>query len=325
MKVIDDVNKKFGVNSAYLLGQETSELIPVIPTGSFKIDNALGVGGIPRGRIIEIFGPESSGKTTLCQHIISNAQQMGGVAAFVDVEHALDPHWLTVCNVDIDNLVTSQPDYGEQALEIVDMYVRSKEIDLVVVDSVAALVPKAEIEGDMGDAHMALQARLMGQAMRKLAGAVKQNDCSIIFTNQLRQNIGVTWGNPEVTPGGMALRFYASVRIDLRRTESIKDKDIAIANRVKVTIKKNKVAPPFRVTEVDLYFDEGISRISELTDLGAELGIIQKSGAFYSMGEQRLAHGRENLRTLLKENLDLQLEVEDKIRMGYGMPLRRIV
>lgn len=323
MKVIEQINKKFGPNSAFLLGEEGSELVPVIPSGSLKVDMALGVGGIPKGRIIEIFGPESSGKTTLCQHIIAEAQKLGEVAAFVDVEHAGDPYWLTTCGVDIDKLIVSQPDTGEQALDIVEMYVRSNEIGVIVVDSVAALVPKAEIEGEMGDSHMALQARLMSQAMRKLSGAVKNSQVILIFTNQLRQKIGVTWGNPETTTGGDALKYYASVRLDLRKTEVIKDKDEAIGNKVKVTVKKNKVSPPFRITEFSIYYDRGIDQLSELIDYGVDLEIIQKAVSWYSMGEERIGQGLQNTRTFLLNHPQTLQNLEDKVRIHLGLPIRR--
>lgn len=323
MKVIDAINKKFGNRAAFLMGEESSDFIPVIPTGSFKLDSALGVGGVPRGRIIEVFGPESSGKTTLCQHIIAEAQKMGGICAFVDVEHALDPYWMGITGVDIDSLYISQPDTGEQGLDITEMYVRSGEIDLVIVDSVAALVPKAEIEGEMGDAHMALQARLMSQAMRKLAGIVKQSNTCVIFTNQLRQKIGVMFGDPETTTGGMALRFYAAVRIDLRKTEKIKDKEDVIGNEVKATIKKNKVAPPYKITKFEIRYDEGISLLSELIDYGVDLGIIEKAGAGWFTFEGTKVQGMPNLRDLLKKDKTVLQSIEDKIRLNLGLPIRR--
>lgn len=324
MKVIDQINKKFGNRAAFLMGEESSDLIPVIPTGSLKLDVALGVGGIPRGRVIEIFGPESSGKTSLCQHIIAEAQRMGGVAAFVDVEHALDPTWLDICGVDIDSLVVSQPDTGEQALDIVEMYVRSGEIDLVVVDSVAALAPKAEIEGEMGDAHMALVARLMSQAMRKLTHVVSQSKTSVIFTNQLRDKIGsLGWGDQSDTTGGKALRYYAAIRIDLRRTEQIKEKDETVGNKVKATIRKNKVSPPFKVTELEIRYDEGISQLSELIEYAVSQGLMEKSGAFYSYGDERLGQGLPNTRIFLKEHPEILQTIEDKIRINLGMPIKR--
>lgn len=321
MKVIEQINKKYGSNSAYLLGDESSDLIPVIPSGSLKLDTALGVGGLPRGRIIEIYGMEASGKTTLCQHIIAEAQKIGGIAAFVDVEHALDPYWLEVCKVDIDKLIVSQPDSGEQALDIVEMYIRSHELDVVIVDSVAALTPRAEIEGEMGDAHMALQARLMSQAMRKLVSAVKDSKTTLIFTNQLRQNIG-GWGNPETTTGGLALRFYASIRIELKKGEIIKDKDEAIGTRIKVTIRKNKVSPPFKVAELSIYYGSGIDPLSELIDYGVDLEIIEKGHAWFTIGDTKVA-GRENLRVLLNSNNELLQILEDKVRMYLGLPIKR--
>lgn len=323
VKVIDAVNKKFGARASFLMGEESSDLVPVIPTGSFKLDIALGVGGVPRGRVIEIYGPESSGKTTLCQHIIAEAQKMDGVAALVDVEHAGDPNWLEICGVDIDNLVVSQPDTGEQALDIVEMYVRSGEIDVVVVDSVAALAPKAEIEGEMGDAHMALVARLMSQAMRKLTHVINQSKTTVIFTNQLRDKVGVTWGNPEETTGGKALRYYAAIRIDLRKTEQIKDKDEVVGNKVKATIRKNKVAPPFKVIEFEIRYDEGISKLAELIDYGVDLGMIEKKGAFYSLEEERLGQGISNTRVFLREHPAVLQTIEDKVRLNLGLPIKR--
>jgi len=323
MNVLDTINKKFGPRAIFRMGDEQSELVPVIPTGSFRLDEALGVGGVPRGRIVEIFGPESSGKTTLCQHIIAEAQRMGGVCAFVDVEHALDPHWLGVCKVNIDDLFVSQPDTGEQALDIVEMLVRSKEPDVIVIDSVAALVPRAEIEGEMGDSHMALQARLMSQAMRKLTHAIKESNCLVIFTNQLRDKIGVQWGNPEDTTGGKALRFYAAIRLDLRKTESIKQTTDVVGNKVKVTVKKNKVAPPYKVAEFEIYYDEGISLAADLIELGEKFGFIEKRGAYYSMGDVRLGQGKENARQILNTNLELRQLTEDKVRIQLGLPVRR--
>jgi recombination protein RecA len=279
------------------------------------------VGGLPKGRVIEIYGPESSGKTTLCQHVIAEAQRRGGIGAFVDVEHALDPGYAEKCGVNIEDLYVSQPDTGEQALEITEALVRSGAVDVVVVDSVAALVPRAEIEGEMGDAHVGLQARLMSQALRKLSGTVKQSNCMLIFTNQLRQKIGVMFGSPETTTGGMALRFYASVRIDIRRIEAIKDSGEVIGNRTKVTIKKNKVAAPFRTCEFDIMYNQGISKEGDVVDIAVEEGIIDKRGAFYSYGDQRLAQGRENAKTFLKANPDLTAEIENKVRQIKGLPI----
>jgi recombination protein RecA len=271
--------------------------------------------------VIEIYGPESSGKTTLCQHVIAEAQRQGGVAAFVDVEHALDPTYAEKCGVNIDDLYVSQPDTGEQALEITEALVRSGAIDVVAVDSVAALVPRAEIEGDMGDSHVGLQARLMSQALRKLSGAVKQSNCMLIFTNQLRQKIGVMFGSPETTTGGMALRFYASVRLDIRRIDAIKDSGEVIGNRTRVTVKKNKVAPPFRTSEFDIMYNQGISKEGDILDIAVTEGIVDKRGAFFSYGEQRLAQGRENAKTFLKANPDLISEIENKVRQAKGLPL----
>jgi recombination protein RecA len=293
--------------------------VDVIPTGSLALDIALGVGGIPRGRVTEIYGPESSGKTTLCQHIIAEAQRGGGVAAFIDVEHALDPAYAARCGVAVDDLYISQPDTGEQALEIAEALVRSGAVDVVVVDSVAALVPRAEIEGEMGDAHMGLQARLMSQALRKLSGAVKQSNTAFIFTNQLRQKIGVMFGNPETTTGGMALRFYASVRLDMRRVESIKEGGEVIGSRVKVTVKKNKVAAPFRVAEFDIMYNEGISKVGDVLDIAVETGIVEKRGSFYAYGDTRLGQGRENAKQFLRDNPNIALMTENQIREAKGL------
>jgi recombination protein RecA len=318
---LGDLKKRFGDGAVMRLGERNELHIETIPTGCLSLDIALGVGGVPKGRVIEIYGPESSGKTTLCQHIIAEAQKQGGVCAFVDVEHALDPSYAEKCGVKIDDLYVSQPDTGEQALEITEALVRSGAIDVVVVDSVAALVPRAEIEGEMGDSHMGLQARLMSQALRKLSGTIKQNNCLLIFTNQLRQKIGVMFGNPETTTGGMALRFYASIRIDIRRTEAIKDSGDVIGNRTKVTIKKNKVAPPFRVCEFDIMYDRGISKSGDILDIATQEGIIEKRGAFYSYGEQRLAQGRENAKTYLEANPQLMFIIENRVREAKGLPV----
>jgi recombination protein RecA len=288
------------------------------------LDLALGVGGIPKGRIIEIYGPESSGKTTICQHIIAEAQKQGGVAAFVDVEHALDPIYAEKCGVRIEDLYVSQPDTGEQALEITEALVRSGVLSVVVVDSVAALVPRAEIEGEMGDSHVGLQARLMSQALRKLTGAIKTTNTAVIFTNQLRQKIGVMFGSPETTTGGMALRFYASVRLDIRRIEGIKEGSEVMGNRTRVTVKKNKVAPPFKVAEFDIMYNQGISKVGDVLDLAVEHGIIEKRGSFYSYGDARLAQGRENSKTYLEENPKIALEIENKIREKFSLPLHSV-
>jgi recombination protein RecA len=318
---LGDLKKRFGDSAIMRLGDRNELNVETIPTGCLSLDIALGVGGLPRGRVIEIYGPESSGKTTLCQHVIAEAQKQGGIAAFVDVEHALDPSYAEKCGVRIDDLYVSQPDTGEQALEITEALVRSGAIDVVVVDSVAALVPRAEIEGEMGDSHMGLQARLMSQALRKLSGTVKQSNAMLIFTNQLRQKIGVMFGNPETTTGGMALRFYASVRLDIRRTEAIKDSGDIIGNRTKVTVKKNKVAAPFRVAEFDIMYNQGVSKAGDILDIAVLENIIDKRGAFYSYGDQRLAQGRENAKTFLEANPALMFTIENQVRETKGLPL----
>ena len=296
------------------LGQADHLEVEVIPTGSLALDLALGVGGIPRGRVTEIFGPEGSGKTTLCQHIVAEAQRRGGIAAYIDMEHALDPRYAARCGVNVDELYISQPDTGEQALEIAEALVRSNAVDVVVVDSVAALVPRAEIEGEMGDSHPGLQARLMSQALRKLSGAIKASNTAMVFTNQLRQKIGILYGNPETTTGGMALKFYASVRIDMRQVQPIKAGGEVIGTRVRAKVKKNKVAPPFRECEFDIMYDQGISKEGDVLDLGVELGVIEKSGSFYSYKGERLAQGRENVKQVLRENAALCQEIETAIR-----------
>ncbi len=325
-KALGDLSKRYGEGAVVRLGQAQHMIVDAIPTGALSLDLALGVGGVPRGRITEIYGPESSGKTTICQHIVAEAQRLGGTAAFIDMEHALDPIYAGRCGVDIENLLISQPDTGEQALEITEALVRSGAVDVIVVDSVAALVPRAEIEGDMGDAPMGMQARLMSQALRKLSGAIKQTNTAVIFTNQLRQKIGVMFGNPETTTGGMALKFYASVRMDVRRIQSIKVGSEIIGNRTRVRVVKNKVAPPFRTAEFDIMYNQGISKEGDVLDLAAELDIIQKRGSFYSYGDLRLAQGRENTKNFLAENPDLLEEIETRIRqqvLGEGavMPL----
>jgi recombination protein RecA len=317
---ISQIDRQFGKGSIMRLG--AGQVIPdleVIPTGSIALDAALGVGGIPRGRIIEIFGPESSGKTTLSLHIVAEAQKAGGLAAFIDAEHALDAKYAHNLGVDTDNLLISQPDTGEQALEITETLVRSGALDVIVVDSVAALVPRAEIEGDMGDAQMGLQARLMSQAMRKLAGAISKAKTSVIFINQIREKIGVMFGNPETTTGGRALKFYATVRMDIRRIASIKSGDKIVGNRTKVKVVKNKVAPPFREAEFDIMYGTGISHEGELIDLAVDQKVIQKSGAWYSYGDERLGQGRENVRTFLIENPDIMEEIEQKVRKALGL------
>jgi len=314
------IQKRYGEGAIMKLGEAAHLNVEVIPTGSLALDIALGVGGIPRGRVTEIFGPESSGKTTLCQHIIAEAQKMGGVAAFIDVEHALDPVYAARCGVDVDNLYVSQPDTGEQALEIAEALVRSGAVDVIVVDSVAALVPQAEIEGDMGDATMGRQARLMSQALRKLSGAIKASNTAMIFTNQLRMKIGVMFGNPETTTGGMALKFYSSVRLDLRLIERLKVGGEVVGSRVRARVKKNKVAPPFKVAEFDIMYDQGISREGEVLDLGVSYDVITKRGSFYSYGELRLGQGRENVKRFLRENAPLAFEIENRIRQAAGLP-----
>ncbi len=316
------LTKRFGEGTIMRLGEASAMKVETIPSGSLALDQALGVGGMPRGRVIEIYGPEASGKTTLCLHTIAEAQKLGGFCAFVDVEHALDPSYAAKIGVDVNNLFVSQPDTGEQALEIAEALVRSGAMDVVVVDSVAALVPRAEIEGEMGDSHMGLQARLMSQALRKLAGAIKQTNTVMIFTNQLRQKIGVMFGNPETTTGGMALKFYASVRLDIRRVDSVKAGNEAVGNRVRVTVKKNKVAPPFRVAEFDVMFNEGISRTGEVLDMGVELNAIEKRGAFYTYEGTRLGQGRENAKDFLRANPQVLDSIENQIRALSGLPLR---
>ncbi len=313
-KAVGDILKRYGDGSIMRLGEAHSMVVDAVSTGSLSLDIALGVGGIPRGRITEIYGPESSGKTTICQHIVAETQKLGGTAAFIDMEHALDPGYAAKCGVDIDNLLVSQPDTGEQALEIAETLVRSGGIDLVVIDSVAALVPRSELEGDMGDATMGMQARLMSQALRKLSGAINQTKTSVVFTNQLRQKIGVMFGNPETTTGGQALKFYASVRLDVRRVQSIKVGEEVIGNRTRVRVVKNKVAPPFRTAEFDIMYNEGISKVGDVLDLATQLEVIQKRGAFFSYGDVRVGQGRENAKEFLRQNADLANEIEIVIR-----------
>ena len=316
-KALDDLTKRFGEGSIMRLGEAHHLEIEAIPTGSLSLDIALGIGGIPRGRVTEIYGPESSGKTTIAQHIVAEAQKMGGTAAFIDMEHALDPTYAANCGVDIENLLVSQPDTGEQALEIAETLVRSGAVDVVVIDSVAALVPRAEIEGDMGDAHMGLMARLMSQALRKLSGVIKQTNTAVIFTNQLRQKIGVMFGNPETTTGGMALKFYASVRMDVRRIQSIKVGQEIIGNRTRVRVVKNKVAAPFKTAEFDIMYNEGISKVGDILDLATALEIITKRGSYYSYGDLRLGQGREKAKVFLAEHVEITSEIENKIREEY--------
>jgi len=320
---VSQIEKQFGKGSVMKLGEEANHSLESIPTGCLDLDIALGIGGIPKGRIVEIYGPESSGKTTVSLHIIAEAQKLGGAAAFIDAEHALDPQYAKVLGVDIDNLLVSQPDTGEQALEIAEALVRSNAIDLIVVDSVAALVPRAEIEGEMGDSHVGLQARLMSQALRKLAGTVNKTKCSIIFINQLREKVGVMFGSPEVTPGGRALKFYASVRMDIRRIDSIKSGDNVTGNRTRIKVIKNKVAPPFKQAEFDIMYNGGISREGTVLDVGVREEIVQKSGAWFSYNEVRLGQGRENSKVYLSENKDILLEIENKIRSKYKLPLAK--
>lgn len=323
---IVQIEKQFGKGSIMKLGEASSRLsVEVIPTGSLALDIALGVGGIPRGRVVEIYGPESSGKTTLALHIIAEAQKMGGIAAFVDAEHALDPVYAKNLGVDIDNLLISQPDTGEQALEIAEALVRSNAIDVVVIDSVAALVPRAELEGEMGDAHVGLQARLMSQALRKLAGAISKSHTVTIFINQLREKVGIMFGNPETTPGGRALKFYASVRMEIRRTETLKQGNDMIGNRTKVKVVKNKVAPPFRQAEFDIIYGEGISREGSAIDIAVELDILNKSGAWYSYKEERLGQGRENVKEILRQRPEMLAEIERRIREELSIDKEKTV
>jgi recombination protein RecA len=317
---IAQIEKQIGRGAIMRKGADRPRVkVACISTGAINLDAATGIGGIPRGRITEIYGPESSGKTTLCLHLVANVQRAGGVAAFVDAEHALDIEYAKRLGVDIENLLVSQPDTGEQALEIVEILVRSGAVDLVVVDSVAALVPKAEIEGEMGDSHMGLQARLMSQALRKLTGAISRTNCAVVFINQLREKIGVMFGNPETTTGGKALKFYASLRLDIRRIGPVKEREVVIGSHVRVKVVKNKVAPPFKQAEFDVMFDEGISHTGLVVDIASEAGIIQKSGAWYSYGEQRIGQGRENAKLFLKDNAALMAEVEAKVRESLGV------
>ena len=315
---MSQIEKQFGKGSVMKLGEFKAMEVEAIPTGALSLDMALGIGGVPRGRIIEVFGPESSGKTTLALHIVAEAQKMGGDAAFIDAEHALDPVYAKKLGVDIDNLIVSQPDTGEQALEITESLVRSGALDVIVVDSVAALVPKAEIDGDMGDSHMGLQARLMSQALRKLTGALNKTKTVLIFINQLREKIGVMFGNPETTTGGRALKFYASVRLDIRKGEQIKSGDTVVGNKVNIKVVKNKVSPPFRTASVDIMYGEGISREGEIVDLASDIDIIDKSGAWYSYNGEKIGQGKENVKIFLKENPVLRDELEQKIREHYG-------
>ena len=316
---LPQIEKDFGKGSVMKLGEAKGMAIDVIPTGSIGLDIAIGIGGLPKGRIVEIYGPESSGKTTVTLHAVAEAQKQGGIAAFIDAEHALDPVYAKALGVDVDNLIVSQPDTGEQALEIAEALIRSGAIDIIVVDSVAALVPKAEIEGDMGDSHIGLQARLMSQALRKLTGSIKKSNCVAIFINQLREKVGVMFGSPETTTGGRALKFYSSVRLDVRKIDTIKQGDKVMGSRTRVKVVKNKVAPPFKQCEFDIMYGEGISKVGDLLDIAADLDIIKKSGAWYSYNETRLGQGRENVKKFLEDNKDLTEEVDGLVRKYYKL------
>ena len=318
-QVMKDIEKQFGKGAVMKLGEHAHQKVEVISSGSITLDTALGIGGYPKGRIIEIYGPESSGKTTFALHAIAEAQKNGGKAAFIDAEHALDPVYAKKIGVDIDNLIVSQPDTGEQALEIAEALIRSGAIDIVVVDSVAALVPKAEIDGDMGDSHIGLQARLMSQALRKLAGTINKTNAIIIFINQLREKVGVMFGNPETTPGGRALKFYSSVRLEIRRSEQLKMGDGVVGNKTSIKVVKNKVAPPFKSCSVDILYGEGVSREGEIIDLASDAGIVEKTGAWYSYNGEKLGQGKENVRLILKENTKLRDEIENKVRSFYDI------
>jgi recombination protein RecA len=319
---LTQIDKQYGKGSVMRLGERAANPIEVIPTGSIALDVALGIGGLPRGRIVEIFGPESSGKTTVALHAVANAQAAGGIAAFIDAEHALDPDYARALGVDTDGLLVSQPDTGEQALEIADMLIRSGALDVIVIDSVAALVPRAEIEGEMGDSHVGLQARLMSQALRKVTGALSTSGTTAIFINQLREKIGVMFGSPETTTGGKALKFYASIRLDVRRIETLKDGGDAVGNRTRVKVVKNKVAPPFKQAEFDIVYGHGISREGSLIDVGVEQALIKKSGAWYTYGSDQLGQGKENVRSFLRDNPDLADEIEKKIKEKLGVGAR---
>ena len=313
------IEKEFGKGSVMKLGEATSMAIDVISTGSIGLDIAVGIGGLPKGRIIEVYGPESSGKTTVALHTVAEAQKQGGIAAFIDAEHALDPVYAKALGVDIDNLIISQPDTGEQALEIAEALIRSGAIDIIVVDSVAALVPRAEIEGEMGDSHVGLQARLMSQALRKLTGSIKKSNCVAIFINQLREKVGIMFGNPETTTGGRALKFYSSVRLDVRKIDTIKQGDKVLGSRTRVKVVKNKVAPPFKQAEFDIMYGEGISKVGDLLDIAADIDIVKKSGAWYSYNDTKLGQGRENVKKFLQDNPDLIKEIDEKVRHYYKL------
>ena len=318
-QALGKIEKEFGKGSVMKLGEATSMVIDVVPTGSIGLDIAVGIGGLPKGRIIEVYGPESSGKTTVALHTVAEAQKQGGIAAFIDAEHALDPVYAKALGVDIDNLIISQPDTGEQALEIAEALIRSGAIDIIVVDSVAALVPRAEIEGDMGDSHIGLQARLMSQALRKLTGSIKKSNCVAIFINQLREKVGIMFGNPETTTGGRALKFYSSVRLDVRKIDTIKQGDKVIGSRTRVKVVKNKVAPPFKQAEFDIMYGEGISKVGDLLDIAADVDIVKKSGAWYAYNEIKLGQGRENVKKFLTDNPDLINEIDEKVRKHYKL------
>ena len=316
---VSQIERQFGKGAIMKMGEAANRKVDVIPTGALSLDLALGVGGVPRGRIVELYGPESSGKTSLALHIVAEAQRNGGIAAFIDAEHALDPIYAKAIGVDVDELLISQPDTGEQALEIADMLIRSGALDVLVIDSVAALVPRAEIEGEMGDSHVGLQARLMSQALRKLAGTLNKSKTTAIFINQLREKIGVMFGSPETTPGGRALKFYSSVRLDIRRIESIKDGTDSVGNRVRVKVAKNKMAPPFRLAEFDIMFGQGISREGSLLDIAVDEGVVKKSGAWYTFDDDQLGQGRENAKRFLRENPELAMQLQAKVYEAVGM------
>ena len=318
-QALGKIEKEFGKGSVMKLGEATSMAIDVISTGSIGLDIAVGIGGLPKGRIIEVYGPESSGKTTVALHTVAEAQKQGGIAAFIDAEHALDPVYAKALGVDIDNLIISQPDTGEQALEIAEALIRSGAIDIIVVDSVAALVPRAEIEGDMGDSHVGLQARLMSQALRKLTGSIKKSNCVAIFINQLREKVGIMFGNPETTTGGRALKFYSSVRLDVRKIDTIKQGDKVLGSRTRVKVVKNKVAPPFKQAEFDIMYGEGISKVGDLLDIASDIDIVKKSGAWYSYNDTKLGQGRENVKKFLQDNPDLIKEIDEKVRHYYNL------
>ena len=318
-QALGKIEKEFGKGSVMKLGEATSMAIDVISTGSIGLDIAVGIGGLPKGRIIEVYGPESSGKTTVALHTVAEAQKQGGIAAFIDAEHALDPVYAKALGVEIDNLIISQPDTGEQALEIAEALIRSGAIDIIVVDSVAALVPRAEIEGDMGDSHVGLQARLMSQALRKLTGSIKKSNCVAIFINQLREKVGIMFGNPETTTGGRALKFYSSVRLDVRKIDTIKQGDKVLGSRTRVKVVKNKVAPPFKQAEFDIMYGEGISKVGDLLDIASDIDIVKKSGAWYSYNDTKLGQGRENVKKFLQDNPDLIKEIDEKVRHYYKL------